>query len=74
MGTCDQCPGSEELKENLEIAFENQMIDQVEYKIWTTTDRSSLETKVQPVEEFIDTFMEMLEKLIRCKIPSTIPS
>ena len=65
MGTCEECPGSETLRESLDNAFENQMIDQVVYKIWTTTDRSSLETKVQSVEEFLDTFMDMLEKLIR---------
>jgi hypothetical protein len=53
LGLCEECPGVEKLQEALEAYFDEQMIDQVEYKQWTTTDRSTLETKVQSVDEFL---------------------
>ena len=49
LGCCDQCPASDNLHTKLEAHFEEQMIDRIEYKQWTTTDRSTLETKVQSV-------------------------
>ena len=33
-------------------------------KQWTTTDRASLETKILPVDDFIDCFIGMLKKLL----------
>ena len=37
-------------------------IDSVEYRQWI--NRSSLETEVQTVDEFLDSFSRMLEKLL----------
>ena len=39
-------------------------VESIEYRQWTITDRSSLETKVQTVDEFLDSFSRMLEKLL----------
>ena len=39
------------------------MVDNIEYKQWTSTDRSTMETITQPVEEFIETFVKALKKL-----------
>ena len=35
----------------------------IQYNQWTQTDRSSLITVVQPVEEFLHTFIDMLQSL-----------
>ena len=37
--------------------------DNIEYKQWTSTDRSTMETVTQPVEEFIETFVAAVKKL-----------
>ena len=39
------------------------MVDNIEYIQWTSTDRSTMETITQPVEEFIETFVKALKKL-----------
>ncbi|XP_038055995.1 uncharacterized protein LOC119727986 [Patiria miniata] len=62
---CDECPGTSDLRDRLETYFEDNMIDQIEYKQWTTTDRSTLETKIQTVDDFLDSFMATLRKLLR---------
>ena len=38
-------------------------IDTVEARQWTQTDRANLETKVMPIDNFIDAFTAMLKKL-----------
>lgn len=63
LGVCDQCPNKAELKHKLEIYFDEQMIDEVEFKQWTTTDRSTLETTVCSVDEFIQIFSDILPKV-----------
>lgn len=62
-GTCDRCPGTEPLHALLQAAADEHGIDTIEFKQWTTTDRATMETKVLPVEDFIDCFMGMLKKL-----------
>ena len=39
------------------------LVDAIEFKQWTTTDRANLETRVFPAEDFIQIFMESLKKL-----------
>ena len=43
--------------------MEEKMVDNIEYIQWTSTDRSTMETITQPVEEFIETFVKALKKL-----------
>ena len=38
-------------------------MDQIVYKQWVSTDRSTLETRCASAEEFVDTFCEKLELL-----------
>jgi len=64
LGNCDECPGIEKLQKILECYFDQQMIDQVQFKQWTTTDRSSLETKIQSSDEFIRSFTTSLPRLL----------
>ena len=39
--------------------------NEIQYKQWTTTDRSQLETISQSTEEFVETFIEKLQLLSR---------
>lgn len=59
VGKCTQCPGTDKLLQ--EIMYVN-MVDSVQYQQWTQTDRSSLITIVQTVEEFLEEFIAMLTK------------
>ena len=63
LGTCECCPGKEPLKEILERCYEEMGIDELQFSQWTSTDRSSLETMVKPIEDFLDLFVEKLETL-----------
>ena len=63
MSHCKQCPGTNKLKEKLQQIMDNNMIDNIQYQQWTTTDRSNLITTIQQVHEFLEYFMEMLNKL-----------
>uniref|UniRef100_UPI00358EEC48 uncharacterized protein n=1 Tax=Myxine glutinosa TaxID=7769 RepID=UPI00358EEC48 len=63
-GKCSECPGMAGLQDKLETYMQDNMIDQVQYKQWTSTDRSNLETKVQTVADFLDSFQSSLQKLL----------
>ncbi|KAL5491066.1 hypothetical protein EMCRGX_G016283 [Ephydatia muelleri] len=63
-GSCNQCPGVGSLSSSLQAVMDENAIDTVELRQWTTTDRASLETRVLEVDEFIDTFTSMLKKLL----------
>ena len=43
--------------------MDDHLIDNIQYHQWTQTDRSSLITVVQPVEEFLDSFIDILQTL-----------
>ena len=63
LGECDACPEIETLKEELLTYFDEIDVEQIIYKQWVSTDRSTLETFCSPVEEFVDTFCMKLELL-----------
>jgi len=63
-GSCEECPGVESLQSRLDDHFNQQMIDRIEYKQWTTTDRATLETKVQSVEEFLGSYLGTLPAVV----------
>ena len=63
MSQCKQCPGTEKLQGKLLAIMDDNVVDSIQYQQWTQTDRSSLKTVVQPVEEFLDEFMAVLKKL-----------
>eukprot|EP00731_Ephydatia_muelleri_P026535 Em0018g635a len=64
LGKCTECPGVEILCAELQAIMDEHEVDSTEYRQWTNTDWSSLETKVQTVDEFLDSFSRMLEKLL----------
>lgn len=63
---CKNCPGLTVLKEELLNMFENAGYEDADIKFnqWTNIDRCNLETLIKPLDEFIDYFIEKLEKLI----------
>ena len=63
LSKCKQCPGVAVLNQKLQDIMEEKMVDNIEYKQWTSTDRSTMETVTQPVEEFIETFVAAVKKL-----------
>ena len=62
--TCKHCPGIDALKESLLAVLDDNIIDSVPYKQWTTTDRSTLETTSKTSDEFVEAFCDKLEVLI----------
>ena len=62
LSKCDLCGNTEQLHFKLEEAFDQNLVDEISYKKWTSTDRANLETVVQNVEEFLTTFLRALKK------------
>ena len=65
LGCCEQCPGSNALKTEILECFDEKGVDEIAYKQWTSTDRYTLETIIEPSIEFVDTFFEKLDTLKR---------
>ncbi len=63
LGDCDVCPGDSKLKEYLLLLHEDNGVDELVYKQWVSTDRSTLETHCLAAEEFVDAFCEKLHLL-----------
>ena len=57
LSECDACPGIVKF-----TLLDDNDVDQIVYKQWVSTDRSTLETRAS-AEEFVDTFCEKLELL-----------
>ena len=62
---CVQCPKASEFAEKLLAEYDSREIDCVEYRKWTNTDRSTLETITETSEEFVQTLCEQLELLVK---------
>ena len=64
MGDCVNCSTKEDdLKIQVSDAFEQDFVDEVEFKQWTNTDRSQLELLSLSVEEFVELIVSSLQKL-----------
>ena len=63
LSQCDACPEIETFKEELLTHFDEIDVEQIVYKQWVSTDRSTLETFCSPIEEFADTFCKKIELL-----------
>ena len=62
---CNECPGTETFAAILHRSFDARGADEVVFKQWTSTDRSSLETNILQVDEFVSCFCDKLQKLQR---------
>ena len=56
---CVSCP---KISDKLQSYFDENGIDEVNYKKWTTTDRCTILDVCTEVDEFIDTLIEDLKK------------
>lgn len=64
LGRCNECPGIESVRSRIELYFDERMTDRIEFKKWTTTDRATLETKIQSVDEFLGEFLGVLPTVL----------
>lgn len=63
LGECKNCPGTEALSSRLLELLEKNNYDQVEYNLWTATDRCQLETYRQTNENFVNSLCNKLKIL-----------
>ena len=64
-GECGQCPPKEEFLDLLDKVFDRKGLDEIEFRQWVTTDRSTLEYKKLTAEDFIPYFHEQLTDLLQ---------
>lgn len=62
---CDNCPGTNVIRQELENTFKRNNIDNITFNQWVSTDRTTLETITRTANDFIDFLMDMLQKLLR---------
>ena len=60
LNECALCPGIENLKQELCMKLEEEMIDHITYKQWVSVDRCTFETVTKTTEEFVESFCENL--------------
>ena len=65
MGDCANCPQRSTFNEQLKVLMDSEMIDEVQYKQWVSTDRSTLETIVKKTDDFVDDLCDKLANLLR---------
>ena len=61
---CKKCPDSGELREKLQVLFDEEMVDSVTFNQWESADRCNIFTKSSPTEDFIDDFTDKVEALV----------
>lgn len=66
---CSTCPGPTELKKHVNELLDEKSINDIQFSVWTTTDRSTLQTQILPSSEFVD---ELCDRLIKLKPHSFI--
>jgi hypothetical protein len=57
---CALCSGIENLKQELCMKLEEEMIDHITYKQWVSFHRCTFETLTKTTEEFVESFCENL--------------
>ena len=60
---CPVCPGTHLLKEELVVSLEKSDVDEIIFKQWVSTDRSTLETFAHQLKTLLSFFCEKLEVL-----------
>lgn len=63
LNNCHNCPGVDQLKNELVLFLENSDIKDIKFQMWQTTDRSTLQTQIVSTLSFIDIFFPLLHKL-----------
>jgi hypothetical protein len=65
LGQCEQCGSTESLKEQLQEIFDENLIDTIQFKKWTNTDRSNLESIQLSIDEYIEQFCNKIKNYQR---------
>lgn len=63
LNECGKCPTSETFCEYLRVLLDKSSIKEVEYAVWTETDRATLITIQESADDYIDNLAEKLEIL-----------
>ncbi|KAF4527624.1 hypothetical protein B566_EDAN015427 [Ephemera danica] len=61
---CNECPGKSALSSKLLKIFEENEIEELRYKMWTTVDRCEIRTIISPPHEFVTDLCSKLDKLV----------
>lgn len=64
LGMCTECPSITDFSQSLQRLLDEKNIHQVQFSMWTGTDRSTLQTQIVPTVEFIE---ELSSKLLLLK-------
>ena len=64
LGSCYNCPGVDNLRKFLTDIFESNAVDEITYKQWITTDRSTIETITHSTDEFLEILFDKLKLLL----------
>ncbi|KAK3913425.1 ARL14 effector protein [Frankliniella fusca] len=62
--SCEDCPDGLQLQEMIELYFAEEMIEDIKYNQWKSTDRSEMASITCSGEEFIDDFFKQLQLLV----------
>lgn len=63
LNSCEKCPGTETFRNHLLDLLTKSSVTEVKYAVWTESDRSTLLTVHESIEEFVDNLCQGLEKL-----------
>ncbi|XP_015185840.1 PREDICTED: uncharacterized protein LOC107071387 isoform X1 [Polistes dominula] len=64
LSKCEKCPGIGGLQQLLESVFDENAIDEINYKYWISSPRCSLETLTKSSSEFVEIFCEHINNLL----------
>ncbi|GAB1865911.1 hypothetical protein CAJAP_06990 [Camponotus japonicus] len=60
---CSNCPGTLAIAQNLLKCLEKKNIENVQFSSWTNTDRSTLQTLILPIDDFVQDLSNKLHIL-----------
>lgn len=63
--SCKRCPNSEDIEDCFRESFNELNINEIQYKVWTSTDRCTIVDVTSDIDKFIDTFVTNLDKLLK---------
>jgi hypothetical protein len=65
MGRCKKCPGKENVIAFLNSLEECQTLEEIEYKQWESTDKTTLNTLKAPISDFVENLADKITTLSR---------
>ncbi|KAK3912458.1 ARL14 effector protein [Frankliniella fusca] len=62
--TCSKCPDKMKFVKLIQEYFDSEMVEEVTYNQWESTDRGNIITRISSIEDFIEDFVNLMEDLI----------